>query len=307
MLNSKRQRIMWTFLAGFAAAMWGVSGLFGEALFKFDNHVTPMWLTQVRMLISGVFLIVLAQVLGQKPFAIFNNKKDLLTIAAYGLFGLLPVQLFYFIVIQEANASIATILQFMGPFFVIAYLGITHKQVIRTLDIVASLVAFIGVFLLATHGDFGHLALSVTALICGLLSAVGEASYTLIPIGIVKRISSLVLTGWGMLVAGIGLVIVHPSMPQIPNKPQVWLLTGAVIVLGTIIPFQIMANALRYVQPAIVSLLDAFEPLAATIGAMLVFDLQMSLQDWIGTALVIISVLALNITPSNKKKKKQHD
>ncbi|EFG55304.1 hypothetical protein HMPREF0493_1061 [Lactobacillus amylolyticus DSM 11664] len=40
----------------------------------------------------------------------------------------------------------------------------------------------------------------------GLLSAVGEASYTLIPVSIVKRTSSLVGTGWGMLTAGMDWV-----------------------------------------------------------------------------------------------------
>lgn len=298
----KSKQSLWIFLAASAAAMWGVSGLFGEALFSFSSSVTPMWLTQTRMIISGVILLVLAQIMGHKPFATLKNKRDLLIIIAYGLFGLLPVQLFYFIVIQEANASLATILQFMGPFFVIAYLGFTHKQVIRRLDILAAIVAFIGVFLLATHGKFNQLAITPLALLCGFLSAIGEAAYTLIPVGIVKRVSSLVLTGWGMLVAGIGLIIVHPSLPNIPNKPQVWLLTSAVILIGTIIPFQIMANALRYVKPAIVSLLDAFEPLAATIGAVFVFHLPMAFMDWLGTILILIAVLALNISPKNKIK-----
>ncbi|EFG55303.1 hypothetical protein HMPREF0493_1060 [Lactobacillus amylolyticus DSM 11664] len=39
---------------------------------------------------------------------------------------MLPVQLFYFIVVQQANASVATILQFIGPFFVIGYLTVTQ-------------------------------------------------------------------------------------------------------------------------------------------------------------------------------------
>ncbi|WP_297815740.1 DMT family transporter [uncultured Lactobacillus sp.] len=304
-MENKAKQKLWTILAASAAAMWGVSGLFGEALFGVSNAITPLWLTQTRMIISAVVLLTIAQILGHKPFSTLKNKHDLLVIIAYGLFGLLPVQLFYFIVIQQANASVATILQFMGPFFVIAYLGITHKQVIRRLDIIAAIAAFIGVFLLATHGKFNQLAITPLALLCGFLSAIGEASYTLIPVSIVKRVSSLVLTGWGMLVAGIGLIIIHPNFPPIPNKPQVWLLAGAVIVIGTIIPFQIMANALRYVKPAIVSLLDAFEPLAATFGAVLVFNLSMSVMDWIGTILILVAVLALNISPKNKIKRRK--
>lgn len=131
----------------------------------------------------------------------------------------------------------------------------------------------------------------------------GEASYTLIPVNIVKRVSSMVVTGWGMVMAGLGLVLLHPHWPAIPNEPNVWLLTGSIIVIGTIIPFQVMANALRYVKPATVSLLDAFEPLSATVGSVLIFNLVMVPVDWVGTLLVIVSVLALNITPKSKIEK----
>ncbi|GAA3632037.1 DMT family transporter [Lactobacillus hamsteri] len=305
-MTKQAQRRLWTFLAASAAVMWGISGLFAKALFNISPKITPMWLTQTRLIISGIFLLVLAGSLKQKPFGTLKNKRDAGVILAYGIFGLLPVQLFYFIVIQQANASIATILQFIGPFFVIGYLALTHQQVMRRLDIIAALFAFIGVFLLSTHGKFDQLAITPWALFWGLLSAVGEASYTLIPVGIVKRVSSLVVTGWGMLLAGISLMIIHPQIPKIPNKSEVWLWTGAVIIIGTIIPFQLMANALRYVKPATASLLDAFEPLSATIGSVLVFGLSMATMDWIGTLLVIVAVMALNITPKPKKVLNKH-
>lgn len=203
-----------------------------------------------------------------------------------------------------ANASIATILQFIGPFFVLTYLAVTHQQVLRRLDVLAAILAFIGVFLLSTHGNFNQLAITPLALLFGLLSALGEASYTLIPVKLVKRVSSLVVTGWGMLFAGIGLMLVYPQFTSIPNTPRVWLDVSAIIIIGTIIPFQIMANALRYVKPSTVSLLDAFEPLSATVGSVLIFGLVMSGMDWLGTLLVIGSVLALNFTPKRNIKKK---
>lgn len=295
---------LWTVLAALAAVMWGISGLFAESLFKVSSKITPIWLTQIRLIISGIVLLIIATVLHQKPFSVLKDKKNTLHIIAYGIFGLLPVQVFYFIAIEMANASIATILQFIGPFFVLTYLAVTHQQVLRKLDVLAAILAFIGVFLLSTHGNFNQLAITPLALFFGLLSALGEASYTLIPVKLVKRVSSLVVTGWGMLLAGIGLMLVYPQFPSIPNTPRVWLDVSVIIIIGTIIPFQIMANALRYVKPSTVSLLDAFEPLSATVGSVLVFGLVMSGMDWLGTFLVIGSVLALNFTPQRNIKKK---
>ena len=262
-----------------------------------------MWLSQIRMVTSGIILLIVAGILKQKPIATMKNKHDAWVIIAYGIFGLLPVQLFYFIVVQQANASIATILQFVGPFFVMGYLAFTHKQVMRRIDVIAAIFAFIGVVLLATHGRFNHLAITPSVLFWGLLSAVGVATNTLIPIGVLKRVSSLVVTGWGLLSAGICLMIVHPQMPHIPNTPHVWLDVLAVIVIGTLIPFQLMTNSLRFIKASTASLLDAFEPFSATLGSVLCFGLVMTPMDWIGSILVVLAAMALNISPKKKKGK----
>jgi len=304
-MEKAKTRRLWTFLAAMAAVMWGISGLFAKGLFNISSKITPMWLTQIRLIVSGIVLLILAAILKQKPVATLKNRHDAWVILAYGIFGLLPVQLFYFMCIQVANASIATILQFIGPFFVLGYLALTHKQVMRRLDILAAICAFIGVFLLSTHGQFNHLAITPVALFWGLLSAVGEATYTLIPVNIVKRVSSMVVTGWGMLFAGISLVIIHPQFQAIPNNPTVWFYTGAVIVIGTIIPFQIMANALRYVVPSTASLLDAFEPFSATVGSVICFGLVMMPMDWVGSILVVLAAMALNFVP--KRIRQEHD
>lgn len=302
---TQHQRHLWAFLAGLACVMWGISGLFAKALFNLSPEITPIWLSQVRMVTSGIILLIVAGLVKQKPLGTMKDKHDAWVIIAYGIFGLLPVQLFYFIVVQKANASIATILQFVGPFFVMAYLAMTHKQVMRQLDVLAAICAFIGVVLLATHGNFSHFAITPEVLMWGLLSAVGVATNTLIPIGVLKRVSSLVVTGWGLLSAGICLVLVHPQMPKIPNRPEVWLYTLAVIVIGTLIPFQLMTNSLRFIKASTASLLDAFEPFSATIGSVICFGLVMTPLDWVGSILVVLSAMALNITPKKKNKIKK--
>ncbi|GFZ26457.1 DMT family transporter [Lactobacillus corticis] len=294
-----KQRL-WALLAAGSCIMWGISGLFGKALFEAAPQADAIWLSQVRMLVSGLVMLAIAGMRGLQPLKILKNKQDLWQIVAYGIFGLLPVQACYFIAVQLSNASIATILQFLGPFFVIAYLGVTKKQVIRRLDIIASIVAFLGVALLSTHGRMDQLAITPIVLFWGILSAIGEANNTLLPIKVIKKYSSLLVTGWGMLFSGIALSIMHPHVPKVPNTPMVWGCVLSVILIGTIIPFQLMASSLRYIKPSVASMLDAFEPLSATIGSVLVFGLQLTPLDWLGSVMVVVAVLALNIMPKKK-------
>ena len=70
------------------------------------------------------------------------------------------------------------------------------------------------------------------------------------------------MTGWGLLIAGIGLTVIHPSLESFSVTFELVLLVLAVVVLGTIIPFQLFTNALKYIRPTTASMLDAFEPIA---------------------------------------------
>lgn len=207
----RNNRTCWSLLALLSAMMWGISGLFAKALFNFSSSITPLWISQVRMTTSGTIFLLIALLLKQHPFAIWHRWRDVLAIIAYGLLGLLPAQYCYFVTVQLGNASIATILQFLGPFFVIAYMALFRHQRPRRVELIGAVIAFLGVIILATHGRFTQLAISAGVLFWGLLSAVGVATDNIIPHDLVRRFPTLVVTGWGMLISGLFLIAIHPE------------------------------------------------------------------------------------------------
>lgn len=289
------RRTFWCLMALAASTMWGISGLFAKALFNLSPAITPMWISQVRMITSGVILLVVATIFHQHPMAIWHRKKDALAITAYGLLAMLPVQYCYFVAVQLGNASIATILQFVGPFFILAYTTIFRHQRPRRVELVGAVIAFSGVVILATHGHLNQLAISTAVLFWGLLSALGVATSNLIPQGLVHHFPSVVINGWGLLLSGIALLLVHPQSPHLPHNSFVFWGMAAVILIGTLIPFQLITMALKVVPASIVSLMDAAEPLSATIGSVIVFNLILMPADWVGSLLIICAVLALSI------------
>lgn len=60
----------------------------------------------------------------------------LLQLIAYSLIVLIPNQLCYFLAIDYGDASIATILQFVGPFLIMIYMAIVHYQMPRRIEII---------------------------------------------------------------------------------------------------------------------------------------------------------------------------
>lgn len=292
---------LWVCLTIIATSLWGVSGLVAKEIFLLEPKVTPLLLSQIRMVFGGIVLLLLAGYRKEHPVAILRDRSSALQALAYGIFGIIPVQYCYFMAIKLGDASIATILQFMAPFFIVLYLAIFKRQQPRRIEMISLVVSLFGVALLATHGDFTTLAFTPGVLIWGLLSGVGGATNTLIPRGILEKYSSTTVTGWGLLLAGIGLILIHPSFAPFDLTLELLLLILTVIIFGTIVPFQIFMNALKYIKPTTASMLDAFEPIAATIGSILFFGLQFRAADLLGAVLVIGSVLALNWQPKSKK------
>nr|WP_252904420.1 EamA family transporter [Secundilactobacillus silagei] len=67
---------------------------------------------------------------------------------------MIPSQFSYFMAIKHGNAPTATILQFLGPIFIIIYVAIRHWRMPRRIDVISMLIALLGTYLLVTKGSF---------------------------------------------------------------------------------------------------------------------------------------------------------
>lgn len=205
-----------TIKVGLGTTLWGASGLVVKGLFNLSPYINAVWISQVRMIVAGLILIVLAQLNRHEPMDVWKHKDTTLRMIAYGILGILPVQFAFYECVQLSNAAMATVIQFLGPFFILGYLAATKKQVLRPLDFISAIAGFGGVFLLATHGNIHDLQISPLALLFGLLSAVGVATSNTIPTPLVKKYSSMTVSGWGMLVSGIALMALPQNIAGIP-------------------------------------------------------------------------------------------
>ena len=89
-------------------------------------------------------------------------------------------------------------------------MAIKSKAIPRGLDIIAIFLSLIGVFLLVTNGNLGELSFSASALVWGLLSALGVCAYTLIPCPLIKEHSPLNVVAWALLIGGLISNFLHP-------------------------------------------------------------------------------------------------
>ena len=287
--------ILGAFLALLPGVLWGLSGVFGQYLFQ-QRGISAEWLVTTRLLISGSLMLIISFAGSrEKTLAIFKDKKDTRRLVIFAIFGLMAVQLTYFVAIAKSNAPTATILQYVFPVMIVLYTAVCGHKLPNKKEVVAVILAMAGIFLLVTHGNPGTLSITVEALVWGLSSAVAMAFYTMYPGSLQKRWGSPVVVGWGMLFGGIALNFYHPFWEFTGDIDLMCLLMIAFIILfATFGAFYIYLVSVTMIGATYASLFACIEPLASAFFSVVGLNLVFNSMDWIGAALVMITMFLLS-------------
>lgn len=283
------------FLALLPGVLWGLSGVFGQYLFQ-QRGISAEWLVTTRLLISGSLMLIISFAGSrEKTLAIFKDKTDTRRLVIFAIFGLMAVQLTYFVAIAKSNAPTATILQYVFPVMIVLYTAVRGHKLPNKKEVVAVVLAMVGIFLLVTHGNPGTLSITVEALIWGLSSAVAMAFYTMYPGSLQKRWGSPVVVGWGMLFGGIALNFYHPFWAFTGDIDLMCLLMIAFIILfATFGAFYIYLVSVTMIGATYASLFACIEPLASAFFSVVGLNLVFNSMDWIGAALIMITMFLLS-------------
>lgn len=294
----KQSRWVGFVLVILGATFWGIGGTVSQRLFQVD-HISVEWLVSVRLLLTGLILIVLALFSKHrmKVFSIWKDKKAVFQLFLFGIFGMLAVQYTYMASINLGNAAVSTLLQYLAPIYIILYLIITKVSKLQVRDMIAVILAITGTFLLLTNGSFTSLSVPFSSVIWGVLSGISLAFYTLYAGPLLLKWGSLNIIGWAMIVGGAGLGFVHPpwqvDMSSWTMDTVMFLLF--VIIFGTMFGFWFYLESLKYLKPQETSLLGSVEPLAAIITTVLWLRIPFGIFQLVGTCLILIMVIYLSV------------
>src|SRR5699024_2731025 len=142
------------FWATIASGMFGVSGTVLQFISQ-GQSIPVGWFLSARTMGAGVILLAISLVLyGKQTFTVYRSWREVAWLIAYALIGLGANLLTFYIAVQTGNAAGATILQYLSPLFIVlGSLLFKHERPLRS-DVIAFVVAMVGVFLAITRGDF---------------------------------------------------------------------------------------------------------------------------------------------------------
>lgn len=298
---TQKKRLVGFALVILGAFFWGIGGTVAQQLFqKFGIEVN--WLVSTRLLIGGIGLLIIQ--------AIFKDRKQIvdvwraypLKLPIFGLVGMLAVQYTYMASIHHGNAAVATLLQYLAPVMIIFWVVIRGQSKFTQKDAITVTLALTGSFFLLTNGSLNTLAVSVPAIIWGLLSGVTLAFYTLYAIPLLKSFDSLVIVGWSMLIGSVFISFIHPPwrIDVSVFTGEMWLYLSIVIIFGTMLAFWFYIESLQSLSAKETSLLGNIEPLTAVLATVFWLNVPFGRFQWLGTALIIFMMVYLAFAKDKK-------
>ena len=287
----KTNNIRGYMLAILGGVSWGISGVCGQYLFM-KYEISADWLTAVRMLLSGILLLMLAsQKEHMRVFMIWKERKDVIWLIAFGLAGLLLCQYTFLAAIKYSNSATATVLQSLNVVLMAIVMAVWNKKRMSKIQIAAIILAVSGTYLIATKGNPMSMDISAKGLTFGILAAVGVVIYTLLSRPIIASWGNLTITGWGMLIGGSVLFVLTRAwiFPTNLDFPA-WIIIAVIVIIGTAVGFSVFLESVKYIGPVKSTLLGCLEPASATILSALVLGTRFTVVELIGFVLVVGTV-----------------
>lgn len=294
----QNKRVLGIILALIGATLWGLNGTVSQYLFQWQ-HVDVNWFVTARLLGAGVLLLGI-QLIRKKPiFDVWRSKFFIGQLLLFSILGMLGVQYSYMASIADGNAAVATLLQYTAPIFIILYLLFTRQQPFLRIDIVLIFATLLGTWLLLTGGSFNGLSVPISAVIWGVVSAITLAFYTLYAKTLLAHFSSLVIIGWAMLIAGIGMNFIHPIwvVGDIAFSFHTNIALLFTIIFGTAIAFWFFFQSVGYLSAKESTLLGTVEPLMALVSSILWLALPFSFMQAVGALCILVIVAIISLTP----------
>lgn len=278
-----------------AASLWGLIGLFVKILSA--QGFSSMQIVALRSLASAVCITVVLCKLGKEYFRV--RWQDLWLFIGTGILSLTFFNYCYFNCINASSLAAAALLLYTAPIFVMLMsLVLFHERFTITKGI-ALLTTFIGCALITgilnTAADF-----SFTALLYGLGSGIGYALYSIFGKFAVRKYSSATISAYTFYFSTLSSL---PLADFSAGNGQ-WNITTLMAALGigglcAVIPYLLYNRGLQEVEATQASILATVEPLVAACVGILCFNEPVTWQKLTGIALILASVIILNLHSKN--------
>jgi drug/metabolite transporter (DMT)-like permease len=295
MLKERRSEILLTL----AALMFASNGIASKLLL--NDYISAWRLAQVRSI--STFIILAAYLTWRAPKTLRITKREVPRLAALGIIGIAAVNGAYFLAISRMHVSIALLIEFTAPVWIVLYLRFVRKKHVPNEMWAALFLALLGLAFVAQVWQ--GLTLDGIGVLAALGAAFALAFFFLAGEGITSQRDVQSVTMWGFGFAALGWSLLMPiwTFPfdvftvSIPLEGALdgysasgWVLILYVVLIGTVVPYLLTLNGLRNLSASTTSAFGMLEPIFAGAVAWFWFNESWTVIQLIGGVIVIAGI-----------------
>ncbi len=276
-----------------AASLWGTAGIFIRNL---EGTFSQIHMVFGRTVFSSIVFLIIILCKNKKLLKV--KLKDLPWFAASGVFSIVMFNFCYYKTMQHTTLSVAAVLLYTAPFFVVFMSTLFFKEKLNLQKILCCILAFVGCCMVSGLFDSSQ-TVSSKALIYGILTGLGYALYTIFgEILIKKGYDPLTINFYVFLSAAVCCLCITdvPEFTTVSSAaPKGVLILFLMAVINTVLPYLFYTAALKKIETSKAPIIAIAEPVVATLIGTLIFGEEISLISILGIAVVLGAVVILNL------------
>ena len=288
-INSSSKAPIAVILAG---VTWATMAIFVKELSA--RGLSSMQIALVRMIVAASIMVI--YLLIKDPSKLKIQLKDIWMFIGTGIISVTLFNVTYFYTAINGEASVAVVLLYTSPIFIMIMSAILFKEKITEKKILALLLTFAGCILVAGLIGSGT-QLKPLILLTGILSGFFYALYTIFSRFALKKYDSLTVTAWTFIFALAGEIFIG-DLPGIARcvsaSPDIIPLGIGLGLIATVIPYFLYTWGLERMESGKAAILVAIEPVVGAIIGMTMYGESHNIEKIIGIVLVITAIVLLN-------------
>ncbi|WP_407384484.1 DMT family transporter [Ruminococcus sp.] len=294
----KKAAVLFVLIAG---TLWGCIGLFVRRYQAMG--LNSMQTVAIRMVIAAVLFSLFVLIYKRRLFVI--RWKDLWIFLGSGVVSVGLFTYFYFTSIELSSLSVAAVLLYTAPAFVMIFSLILFKERLTIPKVISLVLAVLGCAM-TTGVIGGSLNVTLPGFLFGLGSGVCYALYSIFSRFALNRgYEPFTITLYTFLFAAASCLVVTDVRPIVS---VVFADGGSVLyavlfaLASCVLPYVFYTLGLKYIKSSTASIIATVEPVVATVIGALVFAEPLAVPfGYLGVALVFLSVVLINLRLPKKE------
>ena len=278
-----------------AGTLWGVMGVFVRKLGTYG--FSPLQIACLRILFGAVLFLLITAIFRRDLLKI--QPRDVGLFLGMGLLSLLLFTVCYFTTISLASLSVAAILLYTSPIWVMLMSAVCFREKITRRKLLCAAMAFGGCVLVSGIGSAA--SLSPMVIVTGLLSAVGYGLYSIFGTFALRKYQPLTVTTYAFLFGAAGaLLLCNPAqiarvICESGQPGRLVLLITVTAFVTAVLPYLLYTVGLSRMRASAAAIMASIEPVVATAAGALVFGEALTIPAFAGIALVLAAIVVLNV------------